>query len=157
MLQNELSIFEQSNTKEQCQDAINTHNNIKNKIYSINIEPLLNEGRLLVKQLTGVDLILEVSSSTSTLTSTTTINSPGTRDSGYSAGSSNDPLTSNSNEANNKFNLINDYFNESNKIRDHMEQLKTSKQKIQNLWQQKKLKLEQALQLKIFEYDFNQV
>ena len=38
-----------------------------------------------------------------------------------------------------------------------MEQLRLSKQKIQSLWQQKKLKLEQCLQLRVFEQDCNQV
>ncbi len=67
----------------------------------------------------------------------------GTRDSGYSGSESE------------KFSC--DYFNEASKIKEPMEQLRIGKQKIQNLWQQKKLKLEQCLQLRIFEQDCSQM
>ena len=68
----------------------------------------------------------------------------GTRDSGYSGSSESE-----------KFNY--DYFGEASKIKEPIEQLRAAKQKVQGLWQQKKLKLEQCLQLRIFEQDCSQV
>ena len=43
------------------------------------------------------------------------------------------------------------------KIKEPMEQLRIGKQKVHNLWQQKKLKLEQCLQLRVFEQDCAQM
>jgi len=132
-LQIDLSTFDQPDTKEACQEAIIAHTNTKQRIFGINIEPLINEARQLLKILTGpennnIDIHLVPG---------------GTRDSGYS-GSEADKLSY-------------DYFNEANKIKDPMEQLRVSKQKVQNLWQQKKLKLEQCLQLRNFEQDCAQM
>jgi hypothetical protein len=42
-------------------------------------------------------------------------------------------------------------------IKEPMEQSRIAKKKVQNLWQQKKLKLEQCLQLRVFEQDCSQV
>jgi hypothetical protein len=97
----------------------------------MNIEQLLGEAKQLLKILIGHDnneiLLAPV----------------GTRDSGYSGSESE------------KFNC--DYFNEASKIKEPMEQMRIAKQKVQNLWQQKKLKLEQCLQLRVFEQDCSQV
>jgi kalirin len=130
-LQIELSSFDQPDTKEACQEAILTHSNTKQRIFGLSIDQLINEARYLLKILVGHE-------------SNEILLAPGgTRDSGYSGSESE------------KFSC--DYFNEAGKIKDHMEQLRIGKQKIQNLWQQKKLKLEQCLQLRIFEQDCSQV
>lgn len=130
-LQIELSTFEQPDTQEACKEAIVAHASTKQRVFGINIEQLLSEARNLLKTLVGQD-------------SNEILCAPGgTRDSGYSGSESE------------KFNC--DYFNEANKIKEPMEQLRSSKQKVQNLWQQKKLKLEQCLQLRIFEQDCAQV
>ena len=140
VIQLELTQFEQAETKELCQDAIQNHLNLKQKIYSITIDPLINEGRQLLKNLIGEDNIQQQQPN---------LLQAGTRDSGYS-GSSNE--CSNTNE---KFNF--DYFNEANKIKEPMEHIRATKQKLQSLWQQKKIKLDQCLQLRIFEQECNQV
>jgi kalirin len=132
-LQSELSTFDQPDTKEACQEAILTHTNTKQRIFGINIEQLLNEARFLLKML--------ISGSGANGQEFNDIF--GTRDSGYSGSECE------------KFNY--DYFNEANKIKEPMEQLKIAKQKVNNLWQQKKLKLEQCLQLRIFEQDCAQM
>ena len=93
----------------------------------MNIEILIAEAKNLLKNLIGHD------------NNEILLASGGTRDSGYSGSESE------------KFNC--DYFNEANKIKEPMEQLRIAKQKVQNLWQQKKLKLEQCLQLRMFEQD----
>ena len=130
VLQNELCTFEQPDTKEACQEAIIAHSNTKQRVFGITIEQLINEARNLLKSLIGIE--------TNDL-----ISGIGNRDSGYSGSESE------------KFNC--DYFSEAGKIKEPMEQLRISKQKVQNLWQQKKLKLEQCLQLRVFEQDCNQV
>lgn len=76
----------------------------------------------------------------------------GTRDSGYS-GSSEADFSVTSGAA--KFGC--DYFGEAAKIKEPVEHMRVAKQKVQSLWQQKKLKLEQCLQLRMFEQDCNQV
>ena len=130
-LQIELSTFDQPDTKEACQEAIVAHTNTKQRIFGINIEQVIAEARQLLKILIGHD-------------ANEIILAPGgTRDSGYSGSESE------------KFSC--DYFNEANKIKEPMEQMRLAKQKIQSLWQQKKLKLEQCLQLRVFEQDCNQV
>jgi kalirin len=130
-LQHELSAFEQPENKEACQESITAHLSTKQRIFGINIDQIINEGRLLLRMLVGND-------------SNEILLAPGgTRDSGYSGSESE------------KFNC--DYFNEASKIKEPIEQLRAAKQKIQNLWQQKKLKLEQCLQLRIFEQDCAQV
>ncbi len=152
----ELNQFEQPETKESCQEAIVLHANSKQTVFSISIDALLNEGRQLLKILMGTNnnesiMINNDNVTTTTAAATATTASalqlPGTRDSGYS-GSSSSELTE-------KFSL--DYFNEAVKIKELMEQLRMYKQKVQNLWQQKKLKLEQCLQLRVFELDCCQV
>ncbi len=140
LLQNDLNQFEQPDTKELCQEAIENHSNLKQKIYSITIEPIINDGRNLLKNLIGEDMQQQHQNNQNLLQA-------GARDSGYSGSSSS--------ECNEKFNF--DYFNEANKIKEPMELLRTSKQKLQSLWQQKKIKLEQCLQLRIFEQECNQV
>lgn len=131
-LQIELSSFDQPDTKEACQEAIISHTNTKQRVFGITIEQLLVEGRNLLKVLIGHD------------TNETLLLAPGgTRDSGYSGS---EPE---------KFNF--DYFNEAHKIKEPMELIRNSKQKVQGLWQQKKLKLEQCLQLRVFEQDCSQV
>jgi hypothetical protein len=140
--------FEQAETKELCQEEIQNHLNLKQKIYSITIDPILNEGRNLLKSLIGDDQQLQQHHQQQLSLIQT---SAGARDSGYS-GSSNESSSSTSNE---KFNY--DYFNEANKIKEPMEYLRASKQKLQSLWQQKKIKLDQCLQLRIFEQECNQV
>ena len=140
LIQNELNQFEQAESRESCQDSIQNHLNLKQKIYSITIDPILNEGRNLLKSLIGDEQQQH-----------SLIQTAGTRDSGYS-GSSNESTSTCSNE---KYNF--DYFNEANKIKEPMEYLRASKQKLQSLWQQKKIKLEQCLQLRIFEQECNQV
>jgi hypothetical protein len=126
----ELSTFDQPDTREACQEAIVAHTNTKQRVFGINIDQIINEGRSLLRVLTGHG-------------DTADIMGGGARDSGYSASESD------------KFNC--DYFGEANKIKEPIELLRTSKQKIHHLWQQKKLKLEQCLQLRIFEQDCNQV
>ena len=134
MLQMELSSFDQPDTKEACQEAIMAHTNTKQRVFSINVEQLINEGRNLLRILTG----------SAESTNEILLAPGGTRDSGYSGS-----------EAENKFNC--DFFNEANKIKEPIEQLRQAKQKIHHLWQQKKLKLEQCLQLRIFEQDCAQM
>jgi hypothetical protein len=129
VLQVELTTFDQPDTREACQEAIVAHTNTKQRVFGINVDQIINEGRSLLRALTGHDGNVD------------TMN--GARDSGYSACESE------------KFNC--DYFGEANKIKEPIEILRTSKQKIHHLWQQKKLKLEQCLQLRIFEQDCNQV
>jgi hypothetical protein len=138
MLQAELSTFDQPDTREACQEAIIAHTNTKQQIFSINVDQLINDGRYLLRILTSQNLddSLSISSSSS---------SPCVRDSGYSGS------TTNTNDLNC------DFFGEANKIKDPIEQLRLTKQKIQHLWQQKKLKLEQCLQLRIFEQDCAQM
>ena len=131
ILQIELSTFDQPDTKEACQEAIVAHTNTKQRIFGINIDQLILEARQLLKILIGHD------------NNEILLAPGGTRDSGYSGSESE------------KFSC--DYFNEASKIKEPMEQLRLSKQKIQSLWQQKKLKLEQCLQLRVFEQDCNQV
>ena len=125
----ELSTFDQPDTREACQEAIVAHTSTKQRVFGINVDQLVNEGHSLLRVLTGLE------SNGGEI--------GGARDSGYS-GSESD-----------KFNC--DYFGEAGKIKEPVEQLRTSKQKINHLWQQKKLKLEQCLQLRIFEQDCNQV
>lgn len=96
----------------------------------INIDQLINDGKSLLKSLIGNDDALLLAPG-------------GTRDSGYSGSDSE------------KFSC--DYFNEAHKIKEPMEMLKISKQKVHTLWQQKKLKLEQCLQLRVFEQDCSQM
>lgn len=144
-LQIELSIFEQAENKELCQEAIQIHTNLKQKIFSISIEPLVCEGRNLLKILCG-NTNNDLNEQHNHHQQQHSLNIAGARDSGYSGSS---------NESNEKFNY--DYFNEANKIKEPMEQLRISKQKLQSLWQQKKVKLEQCLQLRIFEQDCNQM
>jgi hypothetical protein len=127
-LQMELSSFDQPDTKEACQEAILNHASTKQRVFNMNIDQLTNEARYLLKMLIGpenhnIDLLIAPG---------------GTRDSGYSG----EPDR-----------LSGDHFNEANKIREPMEQLRVARQKIQNLWGQKKMKLEQCLQLRNFEQD----
>lgn len=132
-LQIELSSFEQPETRETCQEAILVHANAKQRVFGINIEQLIGEGRSLLRALVGHEsheMLLGLVPG-------------GTRDSGYSGSESE------------KFNY--DYFGEASKIKEPIEQLRAAKQKVQGLWQQKKLKLEQCLQLRIFEQDCSQV
>ena len=129
----ELSTFEQPDSKEACQEAILAHTSSKQRVLSINIEHLINEAKQLLKILVGHE-----SSGNELL-----LAPGGTRDSGYSGSESE------------KFNC--DYFNEANRIKEPMEQLRVAKQKVQNLWQQKKLKLEQCMQLRNFEQDCAQM
>ena len=127
----ELSTFDQPDTKEACQEAIVAHSSTKQRVFGLSIDQLINEARYMLKLLVGHDhneILLAPG---------------GTRDSGYSGSESE------------KFSC--DYFNEASKIKEPMEQLRIGKQKIQNLWQQKKLKLEQCLQLRIFEQDCSQM
>lgn len=131
-LQIELSSFDQPDTKEACQEAIVAHANTKQRIFGITIEQIINEGRNLLKILIGQDI-----------NESLLLAPGGNRDSGYSGSESE------------KFNC--DYFNEAHKIKEPMEQMRISKQKVQSLWQQKKLKLEQCLQLRVFEQDCSQV
>lgn len=130
-LQIELSTFEQPDTKEACQEAIITHTSTKQRVFGINIEQLVTEGKQLLRVLCGHE------------NNEILLAPGGTRDSGYS-GSESEKLNC-------------DYFNEASKIKEPMEQLRTSKQKVQSLWQQKKLKLEQCLQLRMFEQDCTQM
>lgn len=129
VLQMELGSFDQPDTREACQEAIIAHNNTKQRVFGINVEQLINEGRSLLKMLNQ-----DVSNANNELI----------RDSGYS-------------DLSDAGKFMNDYFGEAGKIREPIEQLRTAKQKISSLWQQKKLKLEQCLQLRIFEQDCNQV
>jgi hypothetical protein len=138
LLHSELNIFEQPDTKDQCQEELHAHTNLKQTLFSMSIEPVVNEGRELLKVLNGANgMGLDNQQFM-----------PGTRDSGYS-GSINE-ITGIE-----KFHF--DYFNEAIKIKEPIEQLRVAKQKLQNAWQQKKVKLEQCLQLRMFEQDFNQV
>jgi kalirin len=130
-LQIELSTFEQPDTKEACQEAIIAHTSTRQRVFSMNIEQLIADAKNLLKTLIGHD------------NNEILLAPGGTRDSGYSGSESE------------KFNC--DYFSEASKIKEPMEQLRVSKQKVQNLWQQKKLKLEQCLQLRVFEQDCSQV
>ena len=50
-----------------------------------------------------------------------------------------------------------DHFNDSTRVKELADHLKIAKQKVQSVWQQKKLKLEQCLQLRIFEQDCTQM
>ncbi|RMZ94452.1 triple functional domain [Brachionus plicatilis] len=129
-LQIELSTFDQPDTKEACQEAIIAHTNTKQRVLGINIDQLINDGKNLLRNLIGNDDSLLMAPG-------------GTRDSGYSGSESE------------KFS--NDFFNEAHKIKEPMELLKVSKQKVHALWQQKKLKLEQCLQLRVFEQDCSQM
>jgi hypothetical protein len=137
--------FEQAESKELCQEEIQNHLNLKQKIYSITIDPILNEGRNLLKSLIGDD---QQHNHQQQQQHSLIQTSAGARDSGYSG-------SSNESSSNEKFNY--DYFNEANKIKEPMEYLRASKQKLQSLWQQKKIKLDQCLQLRIFEQECNQV
>jgi kalirin len=128
----ELSTFDQPDTKEACQEAIVAHTSTKQRIFGITIEHLINDGKNLLKSLIGHYENNEI-----------LLAPGGTRDSGYSGSESE------------KFNC--DYFNEAGKIKEPMEQLRIGKQKVHNLWQQKKLKLEQCLQLRVFEQDCAQM
>ena len=103
--------FEQAESKELCQEEIQNHLNLKQKIYSITIDPILNEGRNLLKSLIGDDQQHHHQQQHSLIQT-----SAGARDSGYS-GSSNESSSS----SNEKFNY--DYFNEANKIKEPMEYL----------------------------------
>ncbi len=137
-MHSELSVFEQPDTKEQCQEELGVHTNLKQKIFSISIEPIVNEGRDLLRALTGVhDTGLDNQQLM-----------PGIRDSGYS-----DSI--NEIAAIDKFHY--DYFNEAVRIKEPIEHLRVAKQKLQNVWQQKKIKLEQCLQLRLFEQDLSKV
>lgn len=129
-LQIELSTFDQPDTKEACQEAIIAHTNTKQRVLGINIDQLISDGKSLLKILIGNDESLLMAPG-------------GTRDSGYSGSESE------------KFSF--DYFNEAHKIKEPMEMMKISKQKVHALWQQKKLKLEQCLQLRVFEQDCSQM
>ena len=131
-MQNELSSFDQPDNKEACQEAILAHSTTKQRVFSMNIEHLINEAKMLLKILTGHENNIEI-----------LLAPGGTRDSGYS-GSESEKLSC-------------DYFNEAGKIKEPMEQLRVAKQKVQNLWQQKKVKLEQCLQLRNFEQDCSQM
>lgn len=134
-LQIELSSFDQPETKEACQEAIVNHTNTKQRVFGIAIDQLINEGRNLLKILVGNEVGNEM---------LLLGGLGGTRDSGYSGSESERP-----------FNC--DYFGEAVKIKEPIEQLRNAKHKVQNLWQQKKLKLEQCLQLRVFEQECNQV
>lgn len=143
-LQSEFSQFEQAESKEQCQEAIQLHLNSKQRlISSLNIEPLVNEARNLLKSLSG-NIHLE-----------NLMQQPaGARDSGYSGSSEpSSSLSLSSSISNHQF----DAFNESARIKECMEQLRHGKQVVQNLWHQKKIKLEQAHQLRLYEFDCNQM
>jgi hypothetical protein len=138
-LQSEFSQFEQADTKEQCQEAIQQHSSTKQRIISsLNTEPLVNEARNLLKALSGNMQQLE------------SLMAAGARDSGYSGSS--EPASSLS-LSTHQF----DSFNESARIKECMDQLRHGKQMVQNLWHQKKLKLEQAHQLRLYEFDCNQM
>jgi hypothetical protein len=134
----ELSTFDQPDTREACQEAIMAHTNTKQRVFGINVDQLISEGRALLRALVGPGPPNETGVS----------GDVGARDSGYSG-------TSNSGGDLDKLNC--DYFGEASKLKEPIETLRTSKQKIHHLWQQKKLKLEQCLQLRIFEQDCNQV
>ena len=112
-MQNELSSFDQPDNKEACQEAILAHSTTKQRVFSMNIEHLINEAKMLLKILTGHENNIEI-----------LLAPGGTRDSGYS-GSESEKLSC-------------DYFNEAGKIKEPMEQLRVAKQKVQNLWQQKR-------------------
>lgn len=142
-IQNELNQFEQGESRDVCHEAIQNHLNLKQKIYSISIDPLINEGKNLLKILIGDDVNIQQQLQQQSLLQT----AAGTRDSGYS-GSSGE-------STNEKYYF--DYFNEAIKIKEPMEIMRAAKQKLQSLWQQKKIKLEQCLQLRIFEQECNQV
>lgn len=129
VLQMELGSFDQPDTREACQEAIIAHNNTKQRVFGINVEQLINEGRSLLRML----------------------NQDGSNINSSSSGGGSDLLLSEGGK------FMNDYFGEAGKIREPMEQLRSAKQKINTLWQQKKLKLEQCLQSRIFEQDCNQV
>ncbi|CAF1274950.1 unnamed protein product, partial [Didymodactylos carnosus] len=124
---NELNLSDQSSNVRTAQDAIESHMTIfKDKLSRITIDTLINEGKSLLNMLR-------------TSMASTNPEQQQQQDSNGSKA--------------NQHTFVFDYFDEARKITIVMDNLRSAKDRCYLLWHQKKVRLEQNLQLRLFEQD----